>query len=61
MANEWKLLISHLTGRYHDGFDRNREYEFKRAGSEELMRFRMADCDPYFNIAGLLYREITDV
>lgn len=43
---------------YPDDFDRNREYEFKRIGDEETFKMRLAGQSPYFNVAGLMWREV---
>lgn len=58
MDDKWRLVMvpSKYGYSYPDDFDRDREYEFKRVDSEPK-RFKMADQSPYFNVAGLLYRE----
>ena len=52
---EWNQLWTGFGG-YPKGFDRNATYEWKRAGIDEVMTFRLADQHPAFNIAGLMYR-----
>lgn len=54
----WKLVLDHSTGQYAAGFDSTQEYEFKRAGRDELRRYRMSEQSQYFNIAGLYYRAL---
>lgn len=56
---DWQMLLV-PTGygySYPESFDREREYDFKRLGDDEVMRFRMADQSPYFNVAGLMWRD----
>ncbi|MBB6424925.1 hypothetical protein [Sphingopyxis sp. JAI128] len=57
--DEWRLLLAGTKYGYSypDDFDRNREYEYRRDGGETAT-FRMADQSPYFNVAGLMWREI---
>lgn len=56
---EWRMLLvpSKYGMGYPNDFDRNKEYEFCRHGSEEVEVFRLADCSPYFNVAGLMWRK----
>lgn len=56
---EWKFVCNDMQGGYTRGFDRDREYEFKRGDTGTIHRFKMRDADPAFNVWGLLYRDIT--
>lgn len=57
-AREWRPVISLGGIGYARGFDPTKEYEFQRAGSDEVRVYRMADQHPMFNVAGLFWREI---
>lgn len=53
------VFVPHrITPGYVDGLDRNREYEFMRDEWDKPSVFRLADCSPYMNVWGLMYREI---
>ena len=58
---EWRplLVLSSYGYGYPSGFDRNRVYEFRRDGSEEVQTYRLADLSPYANVAGLYWREVS--
>lgn len=59
MDNWRALLVPTKYGvGYPDDFDRAREYEFKRIPDGEAFKARMDDQSPYFNIAGLVWREV---
>lgn len=53
----WQPVINPLGRGYPPGFGPNEIYEFKRLGSDEVQRFRLADQSGYFNVFGLLWRE----
>lgn len=55
---DWRpLLVPTKYGlSYPDDFDRNRVYEFRRDGSDEVRTYRLADLSPYANVAGLHWR-----
>ena len=48
-------VISKLRGGYTDGFDPKREYDFKRIGSDQIERYRLADQPDWFNVADLMF------
>ena len=58
--SEWKPLLDPFQGGYVKGFDRNKEYEFRRHNEERVSRYCMADQHPAFNVWGLYWREVTD-
>ena len=51
----WLPVINQRRGGYMDGFDPNREYDFKRLGSDQIERYRLGDQPDWFNVAGLLF------
>ena len=51
----WLPVISKRLGGYTDGFDPTREYDFKRIGSDQIERYRLADQPDWFNVAGLMF------
>lgn len=55
---DWQIVLDPFTGRYVDGFDREKEYEFRRGQDGEPSRFRMSDQGDLFNIAGLYWRDV---
>jgi hypothetical protein len=55
--SEWRMVINPHGMGYSEGLDPRRELEFKRVGDDTVSRFRLADANPYFNIAGLMWRE----
>lgn len=56
---EWTPLLDVMRGGYAAGFDRYQQYEWKRAGSENVWIMRLDDMDPLFNVWGLSFRKIT--
>jgi len=54
---DWMPVMNPLTRTYGPGFGPKRMLEFRRIGSPELMRFRIADTHPAFNVLGLEWRE----
>jgi hypothetical protein len=54
--SEWTALRNPRNGGYADGFDRNRHYEWKRVGSDDVWTMRLADMHSAFNVWGLSFR-----
>jgi len=56
-ADEWRPVINSACGGYWPDFDARQELEFIRVGSRSVKRFKLSDQGPFFNIAGLYWRE----
>jgi len=56
--SEWTSLLNLYGTGYAEGFDRNRHYEWKRVGSDDVWTMRLADMHSAFNVWGLSFREI---
>jgi hypothetical protein len=56
-VTKWRMVM-HPSGRGFDpALECDRVCQFKRVGSDEVQTFRLADASPYFNVAGLMWRE----
>jgi hypothetical protein len=57
----WKLVLvydrEHGGAQYHPDLPLDELVEFKRAGEDEVQTFSLSEQSPYFNVAGLLWRE----
>ncbi len=57
--DQWREVFNLNTDGYSVGFDRSKEYEFMRQGWKAPARFKLDAMEPYFNLCGLRYREIS--
>jgi hypothetical protein len=55
---DWRFVIEFMP-QAESQFDHNRLYEFKRVNQDDVRQYRLCDQGPHFNVAGLMYREIT--
>jgi hypothetical protein len=53
----WALVLDPYTGSYAKGIDREKLYQFRRGADGEVESFRLSETGPYFNIAGLYWRD----
>jgi hypothetical protein len=56
-ANDWQPVLNPMTDRYWPGFDRDKLYRFRRGKDGEVQSFRLSETNPYFNVAGLYFRD----
>lgn len=56
-ASEWKPALDPYGRGFLEGFDSERAYDFRRYPDTETKRYRLADMSPFFNIAGLYWRD----
>jgi hypothetical protein len=56
-ANDWQPVLNPMTGCYWPSFDRNKLYRFRRGENGEVQSFRLSETNPYFNVAGLYFRD----
>lgn len=59
---DWKLMLNVdpcQTGPYSTGFDRNKVYEFRLGQDGPTFVDRAANFHPWFNVAGLWWRPLT--
>lgn len=55
-----RLVVDEYRGGYAEGFSRDKVYQFSRVDGEPCFVGKLSDCNPFFNVAGLLFSELPD-